>query len=78
MLKVSVVGTTLPTFGRVAALVSPGALWLAFAVVVLFFGVVLVPAVFSKRRVRRQAALDVFDRIASLVVALVRGWHREL
>lgn len=45
----------------------PGAAWLSFILAILIVGIVVVPAVWSRRPARRKAAAEVLDRIIRLL-----------
>lgn len=53
--------------------VSPLAAWLAFALMMVMFGGVVVPAVWHPRAANRRAAVAVLDRIISGVIDIIRA-----
>jgi hypothetical protein len=48
-------------------MVIPPTAWLGFVLVVLIIGIVIIPAVWSKRPARQKAAAEVLDRIIRLL-----------
>lgn len=50
----------------------PAIAWLGFFLAVLIIGIVIIPAVWSKRPARRKAAAEVLDRIVQILDRIVQ------